>query len=91
MASTIRSTEPELSFALIMIAIGIQHSMAGESNPVISQSMTRQMLTSQKDNDGLGVFLSGDGRKLQFSHNGRDEGFDATMTAFAETGQGAIA
>ena len=71
-------------------AIGIQHSLAGESNPVSSQSMTRQMLTTQKDNDGLGVFLSGEGKRLRFFHNGRDEGFDATMTAFAETGQGAV-
>jgi CubicO group peptidase (beta-lactamase class C family) len=71
-------------------AIGIQRSLAGESTPVLSQSMTRQMLTRHKDNDGLGVFLSGEGKRLRFFHNGRDEGFDATMTAFAETGQGAV-
>jgi len=75
---------------LARFAISIQHSLGGGSNSGISQSMTRQMLTSQKDNDGLGVFLSGDGRGLRFSHGGRDEGFDATMTAFAETGQGAV-
>ena len=51
--------------------------------------MTRQMLTNQKDNDGLGVFLEGSGRTMRFKHNGRDEGFDALLIAYAETGQGA--
>ena len=51
--------------------------------------MAHQMLTDQKDNDGLGVFLQSKGRTLRFSHNGRDNGFDASLTAYAETGQGA--
>ena len=33
---------------LARFAIGIQQALAGKSNPVISQSMTRQMLTAQK-------------------------------------------
>jgi hypothetical protein len=47
------------------------------------------MLTRQKGNDGLGVFLNGSGKALRFDHNGRDEGFDAWLLAYAETGQGA--
>ena len=74
---------------LVRFAIGIQQSLAGTSNSVISPEMTRQMLTRQKENDGLGVFLDGNGRTLVFSHDGRDEGFDAILTAYAETGQGA--
>ena len=27
---------------------------------------------------------------LRFSHGGRDEGFDALVTAYAEAGQGAV-
>ena len=64
---------------LARFAIGIQQSFAGKSNPVISQALTRQMLTNQKDMDGLGVFLQGEGKTLRFLHNGRDEGFDAVM------------
>jgi CubicO group peptidase (beta-lactamase class C family) len=75
---------------LARFAIGIQHSLAGESNPVISQSMTRQMLTDQGESDGLGVFLQGTGETLRFTHNGRDEGFDAVMVAYASRGQGAV-
>jgi CubicO group peptidase (beta-lactamase class C family) len=75
---------------LARFAIGIQQSLAGESNPVISQSMTRQMLTDQGESDGLGVFLLGKGETLRFVHNGRDEGFDAVMMAYAKGGQGAV-
>ena len=72
---------------LARFAIDIQQALAGKSNPIISQSMTRQMLTVQKGNSGLGLGLDGSGKTLRFSHNGRDEGFDAFMMAYAESGQ----
>ncbi len=74
---------------LARFAIGIQRTIAGKTTSVISQGMARQMLTVQKDDDGLGVFLQSKGRTLRFAHNGRDQGFDAELTAYAETGQGA--
>ncbi len=70
--------------------IGIQKSLAGQSNAVISSNMTRQMLTIQKSDDGLGVFVSGSGDTLQFQHDGRNAGFDAYMKGCATTGQGAV-
>ncbi len=75
---------------LARFAIGVQEALAGKSDKTLSRQMTRQMLTNQKDNDGLGVFLEGSGRTLRFKHNGRDEGFDALLVAYAETGQGAV-
>lgn len=75
---------------LARFAIGIQQALAGKSNPVISQSMTRQMLTAQKGNSGLGLGLGGSGTVLSFSHGGRDEGFDTFLTAYAESGQGVV-
>ncbi len=74
---------------LARFAIEVQQAYAGKSARIISQATARQMLTNQKDNDGLGVFLRGSGASLVFSHGGRDEGFDADLTATAETGQGA--
>jgi hypothetical protein len=71
--------------------IGIQQSLAGQSSAVISSNMTRLMLTVQKSDDGLGVFVSGSGKTLQFQHDGRNAGFDAYMKACATTGQGAVA
>jgi hypothetical protein len=74
--------------------------MSAESNAVISQAMTRQMLTPggatdwpskiQKNEDGLGLFLEGRGESLIFSHSGRDEGFDARLMAYAHNGQGLV-
>jgi CubicO group peptidase (beta-lactamase class C family) len=98
---------------LARLAIGIQKAVAGEANPVISQSMARQMLTAQRaglglgggvdllvravsgtlnqpTGWGLGWGLAGTGKTIRFSHNGRDEGFDALVTAYAEAGLGAV-
>lgn len=75
---------------LARFAIGIQNAVAGQSNPVISQSLTRQMLTSQKNNVALGLFLTGSGRTLRFGHDGATAGFDAAMSAYAYMGKGAV-
>jgi CubicO group peptidase (beta-lactamase class C family) len=72
---------------LARFAIGVQRSLAGTSNPVISQSMTREMLTRQSDGSGLGFFLGGN--PLKFDHNGDNRGFNSIIVAFAEIGQGA--
>jgi CubicO group peptidase (beta-lactamase class C family) len=75
---------------LARFAIEVQQSLAGKSNTVISQAMTKQMLTVQMGSYGLGLALAGSGAARTFGHNGRDEGFDAQMLAFAETGQGVV-
>jgi CubicO group peptidase (beta-lactamase class C family) len=75
---------------LARFAIEVQESYAGRSSTVISPAMTRRMLTVEKNGDGLGVFLQGTGRMLLFNHGGRDEGFDASLNALAETGQGLV-
>jgi CubicO group peptidase (beta-lactamase class C family) len=73
---------------LARFLLGIQRSLAGTSNPVISQSMTRQMLTNQKEDSGLGFFLGGD--PPRFGHNGSNRGFDAVTVALCDTGEGAV-
>jgi hypothetical protein len=50
--------------------------------------MARQMIAEVRDHYGLGVGLQGSGTALRFGHGGRDEGFDAQLDAYAETGQG---
>jgi CubicO group peptidase (beta-lactamase class C family) len=91
-------TYPEMAAAglwttpsdLSRFAIEIQRSAAGNSRKVLSPEMTRQMLTRQIDNAGLGLFLDGEGRSARFSHGGRDAGFDAMLVAYTEGGQGAV-
>ncbi len=73
---------------LAQFIIAVQQSYAGTSNPVISQAMTREMLTNVQGDDGLGVFLDSSTGSLLFFHGGRDDGFDAYMGGYAETGQG---
>ncbi len=75
---------------LARFAVGVQDALAGKSNPVISKAMTREMLTAQKGSSGLGAGLDGSGKSLRFFHGGRDEGFDALMVAWAESGQGVV-
>jgi CubicO group peptidase (beta-lactamase class C family) len=75
---------------LARFAIEIQQTLAGGGHGVISPAMARQYVTEQNGGSGLGILVSGSGRELRFSHGGRDEGFDAQLTAFAETGQGAV-
>jgi CubicO group peptidase (beta-lactamase class C family) len=91
-------TYPELAAAglwttpsdLARFAIELQRSLRGESNRVLSQQMTRQMLTVVKDGYGLGLALAGDGPSARFSHGGANEGFRCILVAFNETGQGAV-
>jgi CubicO group peptidase (beta-lactamase class C family) len=75
---------------LARFAIEVQSSYAGRSSKVISRTMTRRMLTVEKQGDGLGFFLQGSGPTLLFNHGGRDEGFDASLNALAESGQGLV-
>jgi CubicO group peptidase (beta-lactamase class C family) len=74
---------------LARFAIGVQEAAAGKSTKVLSRPMARQMLAEQKDHYGLGVGLQGTGTAVQFGHGGRDEGFDALLHAYIESGQGA--
>jgi CubicO group peptidase (beta-lactamase class C family) len=75
---------------LARFAISIQHGFAGKSGSVLSKAAMQEMLTVQKNNDGLGVFLEGEDSTRRFGHGGRDDGFDAVMTAGVETGQGVV-
>lgn len=72
---------------LARFLIAVQHSVAGTPNHVISRSLTRQMLTKQKGDSGLGFMLGG--TPPRFGHNGSNVGFDAITVAF-DTGEGAV-
>jgi tetratricopeptide (TPR) repeat protein len=73
---------------LARIALEVARSNAGTSSRVLSQAMTKEMLTEQMPGIGLGYGL-GPG-KGQFRHNGANQGFQASLIAFADTGSGAV-
>jgi CubicO group peptidase (beta-lactamase class C family) len=73
---------------LARIAIEVSKASAGTSARVLSHAMTKQMLTEQMPRVGLGYGL-GPGPS-QFRHNGANQGFQANLTAFADTGSGVV-
>jgi CubicO group peptidase (beta-lactamase class C family) len=73
---------------LARIGLEVTKAHAGTSTRVLSQAMTKQMLTEQMPRVGLGYGL-GPG-KSQFRHNGANQGFQANLTAFADTGSGVV-
>src|SRR5262245_13330214 len=75
---------------LARFAIEVQQSLAGTSNKVLSQAMTRQQLSVEKNDYGLGLALSGTGPARTFGHNGRDDGFDAMLHAYTESARGLV-
>lgn len=74
---------------LARFAIGIQQAAAGTSSAVLNQDTAQAMLTEHLGSWGLGPSLSGEGATRRFGHGGRDQGFDAHLTAFVEQGRGA--
>ncbi|MFO0985548.1 MAG: serine hydrolase domain-containing protein [Planctomycetota bacterium] len=73
---------------LASFAIAIQESLGGKDG-LLPTATALEMLSVQSGTWGLGFNLNGKGEQLRFSHNGRDEGFDASLVAFAEQGKGA--
>jgi CubicO group peptidase (beta-lactamase class C family) len=73
---------------LARFAIEIALSKQGKANHVLSQTMTQQMLTPQIDRIGLGFFLGDKNNPGQFGHGGADEGFQAMLTMFSDSGRG---
>ena len=76
---------------LAKFAMSLQRAFHRDNATFLSADRADQMLSYQRnDFMGLGVFLRGNNVRLEFSHGGRDEGFDASMTATALTGQGVV-
>ena len=72
---------------LVQFGLELGKAYAGTSS-IISGATGKRMMSVERDGDGLGVFIEGEGRTLHVGHNGRDEGFDAFFVFYPETGQG---
>jgi CubicO group peptidase (beta-lactamase class C family) len=73
---------------LAKFAIEIALSKQGKANHVLSEATTREMLKPQIDQIGLGFFLASHKNPEEFGHNGADEGFQALLIMFADSGKG---
>jgi len=68
----------------------VQTSLQGKSNHVLSQAMTREMLTAGMGNWGLGLEMGGSASRPYFSHGGVNEGFESVFLAYEQGGDGAV-
>ena len=75
---------------LARFVIEIQKSLHGQSDKVLSREITRQMLTPQMENSGLGLFVDGVDRVPRFSHSGSNVGFKSYLVGYFDSGQGAV-
>ncbi|MBC7843067.1 MAG: beta-lactamase family protein [Gemmatimonadaceae bacterium] len=76
---------------LAKFAMALQRAYRRDNAAFLGAEKADQMLQYQRnDFMGLGVFLRGNNVRLEFSHGGRDEGFDASLNATALTGQGVV-
>ena len=70
--------------------IEVQRSLKGEANHVLSQKMTKEMLTPGMGQYGLGLAIGGSATNPYFGHGGVNEGFESSMTAYEQDGEGAV-
>jgi CubicO group peptidase (beta-lactamase class C family) len=70
---------------LARFAMAVQRSYAADGG-LLSQRMTHLMLTPGMNNDGLGFFITEDGKR--FGHGGADEGFQANLTCYLDSASG---
>jgi CubicO group peptidase (beta-lactamase class C family) len=73
---------------LAKFGIEIGLSKQGKANHVLSQATTNEMIKPQIDQVGLGFFLGEYKNPAEFGHDGADEGFQAILIMFADTGKG---
>ncbi len=91
-------TYPEMAAAglwttpsdLALYLMEVQHSRKGEWNHVLSQKMTQEMLTPGMGKWGLGLQIGGSDTNPYFGHGGVNAGFESTMTAYEQNGEGAV-
>jgi CubicO group peptidase (beta-lactamase class C family) len=91
-------TYPEMAAAglwttpadLARYLIEVERSLKGEANHVLSQAMTKEMLTPGMGRWGLGLHIGGSETNPYFDHNGVNAGFEANMAAYEEGGEGAV-
>ncbi|HEV2577030.1 MAG TPA: serine hydrolase [Acidobacteriaceae bacterium] len=66
-----------------------RRSLEGKANHVLSQAMTKEMMTPGKGSWGLGLQIGGSPSNPYFEHGGVNEGFEALFVGYENNGEGA--
>ena len=75
---------------LALFLLDVQKSAAGKRARLLSSTMTQAMLTPVKGDWGVGPALFGSGGGRRFGHDGVNEGFQSTMVAYVDKGEGVV-
>lgn len=75
---------------LARLMIDLQAAANGRPAHVLSPAMATAMLTPVQGSWGLGPALTGSGAARRFGHDGVNEGFQSTMVAYVEKGEGVV-
>lgn len=73
---------------LARLAIEVTRAWRGESDLLISKRLARAFLTPQVENEGLGIYLQGEGPTLSARHGGSMTGFMSMLAFYPEAGKG---
>jgi CubicO group peptidase (beta-lactamase class C family) len=86
-AAGLWTTAPDLA----RFAIGLQGAFQGRPGSVISQQMTKEMMSRQIRAEGLGLFVMGtDNRAPSLWYAGRNRGFDSFLWFAPASGDGIV-
>ena len=86
-AAGLWTTPSDLARALLEVQLAFQ----GKSNRFLSVSKAAEMITPINDRPvGIGFFAWDKGEAAAFGHNGKNEGAEAIMSAYKNTGKGAV-
>ncbi|RZU39694.1 serine hydrolase [Edaphobacter modestus] len=91
-------TYPEMAAAglwttasdLALYVMENQQSLKGKANHVLSQVMTKEMMTLGMGSWGLGVQIGGSEADRYFMHGGVNAGFEALFVGYENHGDGAV-
>jgi CubicO group peptidase (beta-lactamase class C family) len=75
---------------LARLLIDVQAAAAGKDGQRLSPQMAKQMLEPAQPGWGLGFALGGSAAARRFGHDGSNEGFESTMTAYVGAGEGIV-
>jgi CubicO group peptidase (beta-lactamase class C family) len=70
-------------------ALSVQRSY-GSTGALLRTELAREMLHTGLGNRGLGPAISGIGQAARFGHDGFNEGFECSFTAYIHEGRGAV-
>ena len=75
---------------LARLAAEVMRAYRGESDRLLPRELANEFLTPQVDNEGLGIYIEGEGTERRARHGGSMVGFIANIVFYPNVGKGAV-